>query len=295
MVISEPILQSFKRTYHLFTSRIDDLDPALFGYGPFCHWKRCELSAHLFNEMVNDFVSTENISNSMDSPIGTAMRMLWNSHPTDRDHDSWKQVTRRLISLVADPLNYSRRRGFDQGYTLLAEILNLVERPFESISIGRLFLDILSDLKLDVVAYLEAESKRHFDPTKSLPMLRENLNTEFRERYLVISKAPPSVSWEWFKDPKGSAFELLDEFKNFGLGCRYLYSAKNDSWPFFYSDYYKSTWHLSHGGTISPKQSLALRLREERFQRRQHKKGMKGAKSQQILHPGLKVPGSWID
>jgi hypothetical protein len=289
------MLQSFKRTYHLFTSRIDDLDPALFGYGPFCHWKSCELSAHLFNEMVNDFVSKENISNSMDSPIGTAMRMLWKSHPTDRDHDSWKQVTRRLISLVADPLNYSRRRGIDQGYTLLGEILNLVDRPFESISIGRVFLDILSDLKLDVVAYLQAESKRHFDPSKSLPMLRKNWNTEFRKRYLVISKAPSSVSWEWFMDPKGSAFEVLDELKNFALGCSYHYAAENDHWPFFYSDYYKLTNNFYHGRTVSPKDSSALRIWKDRFQRRQHKKGVKLAKSQGIPHQGLKVPGAWVD
>ncbi|KAE9364535.1 hypothetical protein N431DRAFT_431390 [Stipitochalara longipes BDJ] len=41
--------------------------------------------------------------------------------------------------------------------------------------------------------------------------------TDNRDRYLMISKEPPSVSWEWYIDPTGTAFDVLQEFKDLEL------------------------------------------------------------------------------
>jgi hypothetical protein len=240
--------------------------------------------------MVNDFVSKENINDFRASPIHMAMWMLWESHPTDRDHDSWKQVTRRLISMRPDHHDYSNH----QGFTLLDEILNLVERPFESISIGREVLDILSDLKVELLTYLQVESKRHFDPCKPLHMLRGHEATAFRERYLVISETPPSVSWEWFIDPEGSAFDVLDEFKNFTLDL-YPDEDEKEHWPIAYSNCCKYTRKWQFGEALSPKELSKLRMYNDRFQRCQYKKALKLDKAQGILRRSYKVPGAWID
>jgi len=292
-VFSDSGLQDFKRTYQLFTSRIDDLNPEFFVGGPFYNFFRYEVSFYSFNATVDELVSTANINKFRCSPAALAIRRLWESYPTDSNHESWRQLTLRLLSLSlgADGHNSSNYRRD----TLLEEILNMVERPFESISIGRLFLDILSDLKVDVVEYLQVECERHFDSLNSLPMLHRSQQTSNRERYLIVSEAPSSVSWKWFIDPDGSAFEVLNEFKNFGTGEQQPFIYEKNNWPFFYPEWCKYTWGLQGYRNLSREKALLIRNCENRFQRRQQKKEFKLARAQGVFYRDPKIPGAWIE
>jgi hypothetical protein len=132
-------------------------------------------------------------------------------------------------------------------------------------------------------------------------MLQPHWKHNYRERYLVISEDPPKVSWEWFIDPEGSAFDVLEEFKNFGPGLHDLQDsfwnlelARDRNWPFFYPSWQYCVQEREEGSTYETYIAIARRA-EERFERRWYKKVMKLARAQGLFHKGPKIPGGWID
>jgi hypothetical protein len=167
--------------------------------------------------------------------------------------------------------------------------MNEADTPLESKSLGLAWLDILTELRLDVVEYLRTEYCFHFDPSKSLPMLDADWRTDDRARRLVVSEEMPAISWDWFIDANGKAFEVLEEFKNFGPGA---ISGLIDSnkWPFFYH-----RWDRAKFRSWDENSAAIAQLAEDRFERRWHKKATKLARAQGLLQRGPKVPGAWID
>lgn len=283
-----------KHMFSLFASKLDDMDAAQV-----CFWlftsRQLEITVEIFNDMVRHFVSKDNINLFCHSQILMAMRLLWASDPGHLD--AWKQAIRNLIALGAD-----LHKGSNICCDLLDDILNIATHPHESIQLGSEWLDTLQSAGVDVVEYLRSELQDClWDSELQLPMLHPQREHDYRERYLIFSEDPPNVSWEWLIDQGGAAFDVLDEFKNFGPGFHDLWGAFNNSesardstWPFFYP-----FWHYcvqEREGVSTYEGCIAIARRaEERFERRWYKKAMKLARAQGLFHKGPKIPGGWID
>jgi hypothetical protein len=252
-----------------------------------------EIPVDLFTRMVHEWFTTENINDCVCPPLAIAVKKFGESLPFQCPR--WKSIILHLIRLGSN-----LQRGSEKGITILDDLMNAADTSFESKSFGLVWLNILTELRLDVVEYLRTEYFFHFDPSKSLPILDVSRRTDYCARRLVVSEETPSISWDWFIDVNGKAFEVLEEFKNFGPGdvdyfARYVCGPGSlGNWPFFFSrrDFYVTVAKL---GLWDEKSAAIVQLAEDRFERRWQKKTMKLARAQGILQRGPKVPGAWID
>ena len=203
----------------------------------------------LFARVVYDCYTKDNIADSAYAPLAAAAkRFVWSS-PNLRYR--WKPIIRHLISLEAD-----LHQGFFRykKTTILDDLMNALDGPFESRSVGQAWLDVLMESGIDVVKYLRTEYQLHFDPSTALPMIHEISKFDYRRRYLIISLETPSVSWDWFIDPEGQAYDVLEEFKNFGT-FHFPFGSWLDNanlhWPIVYSrwQWFADTPTLACGGT----------------------------------------------
>jgi hypothetical protein len=182
----------------------------------------------IFDRILYDCCTKDNIADSAYAPLATAVERFVRSSPNVRYR--WKPIIRHLISLEADP-----HQGILGDSTILDDLMNGQDGPFKSMSVGQAWLDVLTECGIDVVEYLRTEYQLHFDPSTALPIM--TLYNGLRG-YLIISLETPSVSWDWFIDPEGQAYEVLEEFKNFGnFYSPYSYSLYNANrhWPIVYS------------------------------------------------------------
>ena len=212
--------EAFEKTYHLITSCVDDIEFSRFANGFFAS-RYFEPSIHFYYRIVNLWIQRENVnllfSNWGISPIPMpmALRILWISDPTT--HELWKQAIRDVLSLSVD-LHAILRYGDGRVIILLCHILDRAEQPFEPMSLGHKWLEILSESGLDIVKYLEVESEIYCNSFQTLPMMARLYDTGDRDQYLIISKEPPIISWEWYIDPAGRAFDVLHKFRDLGIG-----------------------------------------------------------------------------
>jgi hypothetical protein len=268
-----------------------NLDSTDFSTGIF----RCnfvDIPVDLFTRMVHEWLTEENINDCVCPPLAIAAEKFGESLPFQCP--LWKSIILHLIRLGSN-----LQRGSEKGTTILDDLMNGADTPFESRSLGLAWLDILTELRLDVVEYLRTEYCFHFDPSKSLPLLEGNRSTGFRARRLVVSEETPSISWDWFIDANGKAFEVLEEFKNFGRGYDDFYwylmiHRRFNNWPFLYP---KWTFDVEEAKSRYCREIIPgrVQLAEDRFERRWHKKATKLARAQGLLQRGPKVPGAWID
>jgi len=286
--------------YLLFTSRCEYFEEKDFFYNLFDDFDR-DITPKTFNRIVNELASKVTIDSFETSPIRTAMRMFYKSEPKFRD--AWRESIHRLLALGAD-LHLSYEGG---GGTVLAQILDLVECPFESRELGENWLSILEDFGLDVREYLKLE-RLHQREWKSIPILLPHFSfddvQEFNNprRFIIFSNDYPRISWDWYIDPEGHAFEVLQEFRNLGPmnhGPRRDYRSPEImfNWPYFYA-----RWDNLPGAvpwwtnTEAKRSSLRnpMKVFENRFERRWLKK-MKKLRKAQGIGETLKIPGAWID
>jgi len=218
--------------------------------------------------------------------------MLWKSESTLSDH--WQEAIQRLIALGQDLQKSSLNGG-----TLLDDIMGIVDRPFDSLYLGDAWLDILRRCDVDVAEYLRNERVHHSIDSRTSPLLSHRRFDH--ERYLVISEEIPRVSWEWFIDPEGKAFDVLEEFKNFGPATHNIFSdyrcpERTENWPFIYPGWQhcakKVAWVEDE--YEYNKQRRTFKLFEDRFERHRYKKATKLTRVRGI-HKGPKMPGAWID
>jgi hypothetical protein len=284
--------KGLEKTYDVISCHMRNLDSTDFSTGLF--GSTCvEIPLGLFTRMVREWFTKENINDCVCPPLAMAVKRFGESLPFQCPQ--WKSIIFDLIHLGSN-----LQRGSGNGTTILDDLMNEANTPFESKSLGLAWLDILTELRLDVVEYLRTEYYFHFDPSKSLPMLEGNRSTGSRARRLVVSEETPSISWDWFIDANGKAFEVLEEFKNFGpsvvddiswlLGDHIFLC----NWPFLYPRW---AFDMTDGTFRSWDKIIAelAQLAEDRFERRWHKKAMKLARAQGLLQRGPKVPGAWID
>ena len=249
------------------------------------------LPPDMFAKVVYGCYTKDNIDASAYAPLATAAwRFVWS--PPNLCY-RWKPIIRHLISLEAN-----LHQGFfrDEKTTILDDLMNRSAGPFESRSVAQVWLNVLMESGIDVMKYLRIEYQLHFDPSTALPMIHEISEFDYRRRYLNISLETPSVSWDWFIDPEGQAYDVLEEFKDFGgfrppPGSAFL--PFNELWPVVFSRWQWLAEDLQF--VCGDRDYIILVQRANRFERRCEKKAMKLAKAQGIFHKGTKMPGAWID
>ena len=249
--------------------------------------RNIELTVESFNTMVHEWISEENINRFWCSPIEIAMRMLWEAKFTLAG--DWKEAIQHLVALGAD-LHKCYHAGI-----LLDNIMDIVDHPFDSLDLGDQWVDTLRRSGVDVVKYLQTERTRYSLDSRSLHMFRPYLSLYEAERYLMISEETQRISWDWYVDPSGKAFEVLEEFKNFGPGVYSDYYEQCDMlelWPFIYSDWQDCARKV-HLGFANLEEKRIARIFEDRMEYRQQKKDVKLARAQGV-RKGQKVPGAWI-
>ncbi|KAN0099533.1 hypothetical protein V8E51_013308 [Hyaloscypha variabilis] len=292
VVTTQDEADALEITYDLIKQHDDELDPCSFA-AAFCSSDSFEPSIHLYRKMVNLFINKDNV-NLLFSPISMAMRMLWNSEPTAQE--SWKEAIRYIISLGLDLHKNWRYSLGSPTLTVLDTILNVVDQPFESHWLGRKWLEILLESGIDVDEYLRVEFEMRRELSQTLFLMPPRYNTGYRNRFLIMSKEPPSVNWDWYIDPTGMAFDVLQEFKDFGTGSQDMaWPNYIGDWPFAYSEWQRIDYGIRHGREVPEVNMPRLRIRNHRYERREHKKAAKLARAQGLLRRGPKIPGAWID
>jgi hypothetical protein len=285
--------------YLLFTSRCEYFEKEEF-FSELFGFFNLDVAPKIFNRIVNELASKVTINSFQTSPICTAMRMFYKSEPEFRD--AWRESIHRLLALGAD-LHCSYEWG---GGTVLDQILDLVECPFESRELGENWLSILEDFGLDVREYLKLE-RLHQREWKSIPILLPHLSIEAVQernnprRFIIFSDDYPRISWDWYIDPEGHAFEVLQEFSNLGSIDHeptddYRYPEIMLNWPYFYARWENLPrvvyWQM-YTEEMSQLTTL-IKVFENRFERRRLKK-MKKLRNAQGIGEKLKMPGAWID
>jgi hypothetical protein len=284
----------------LFTSRCEYFKEEDFYYNLFDYFD-LDVTPKEFNGLVNELASKVTIDSFETSPICTAMRMFYKSEPKFRD--AWRESIHRLLALGTN-LHLSYEGG---GGTVLDQILDLVEYPFESRELGESWLSILEDFGLDVREYLKTE-RLYQNEWKSIPILLPNLSSDIVQkcdiprRFIIFSNDYPRISWDWYIDPEGHAFEVLQEFSNLGPMKHeptddYRYPEIMFNWPYFYARWDNLPGAVPWWTNTEPKRSSLrnpMKVFENRFERRWLKK-MKKLRKAQGIGETLKIPGAWID
>jgi hypothetical protein len=237
--------------------------------------------------MVHEWVSKENVNEYETSPLALAVLML-EKCPTTIRHDL-KLIIQHLIFLGA-----SLHRGRWMGTTILDELMDPVGCPFDSTSVGTEWICILQESGVNVLEYLRIERRLHYDHAMSLPIIRPSWFNNYYLRHLVICEEPPSISWDYYVDPKGKGFEVIQEFRHFGDGDKLDLRANDKRWPFIYTLW---PWHTKQKELGARDQHIDARvqLEEDRFEWRWQKKVRKLTRAQGILYRTPKMPGAWVD
>jgi hypothetical protein len=284
--------------YLLFTSRSDYFDDKAFFESTFDD-PNLEVPLEAFRGIVHEFIAPITLDAFDVSPITTAVRMLRKSTPEFRYN--WKQLIHQLLPLGSN-LHSPRLL---EGETMLDQIMDTAESPFESEDVGEEWLAILESSGLDIENYLRTERLYQYDGSTPLitPHLRSSSSLDcFRDRYTIFSESSPRISWDWYIDPEGHASEVLHEFRNLGpmeqdLSYDYEYPERMFNWPYRYPrwQYLQPAlkWCTTSEETRSFYRTL-IKIFDDRFERRWLKKVEKLRRAQGI-GKGPKVPGAWVD
>jgi hypothetical protein len=284
--------------HSLFKSRCDSFDEVDFFTNLF-YDPKLEITLTAFNSLMNEVIALVTIDAFSISPINTALRMLRKSDPEFRD--GWKQLIHRLLDL-GPGLHESY---LFEGGTLLDQIMDIAESPFESREVGEEWLTILESYGLDIEDYLRTERLYQYDGSTPLPtehMWPYNIVDDEPKRYMIFSEYSPRISWDWYVDPEGHAFEALHEFRNLGHmrqvpGDDYRFPERMLNWPYVYPRW-QSLNRVVHWRTDTEEVRCSLRtlitIFENRFERRWLKK-VKRLRRAQGFGKSPRVPGAWID
>ncbi|KAE9363197.1 hypothetical protein N431DRAFT_524055 [Stipitochalara longipes BDJ] len=230
------------------------------------------------------------------------MRMLHKSEP--EFSEACKEIIHRLLALEPDLHNYY----VSAGGTLLGEILDIAESPFESGKVGEQWLGILEDFGHDIKEYLQVELLEQ-EEWNSIAILISQWTAEpdvaadgTPRRYIIFSEENPRVSWDWYIDSEGHAFEALYEFRNLGRFTHvpiqdYNRPGESFNWPYFYPQWQNLPFAITRRhNTEAMKSSLRIRIAilKNRHEHRWIKRANKLERAQGIKR-GPKVPGAWID
>jgi hypothetical protein len=249
-------------------------------------------------DVINEWVTEENINVLEYSPLVAALRSTLTSrrvNPGPEDASRSMLLLRKLIRMGGDI-----HRFFPElGTSLLDDIVELTTCPFEFRFLMGIWTNALESSGIDIQSYVEAEMAfRPLPHQRSLPSIYE------RQRILVFS--PTSyipIWWEWQIPNNSPAYEVLEEFKNFGPPAQARIISELGTWgevdnsPFNYSSWLISLlqleWHLLIDFPTSDIDEAVVEARMRRFEWKAEKKlrKKKGGKEEEPRS----VPGAWVD
>jgi hypothetical protein len=253
-----------------------------------------------FKEVVDQWVTEENINIFEDSPLVGALRSMLPINFIDPGPDDISRCTlilRRLIKMGGDIHRFCP----ELGTSLLDEIIAATICPFEFRYLVDRWTHTLASLGIDIQSYVEAEMAfRPLPHQRSLPSIND------RQRILFFS--PTSyipIWWDWQIPSDSPAYNLLEEFKHFGPpvhACipheQYYYRwGEVDNAPFDYPFWLlhmlKFEWDLHIGRPTSDTDEAVMRGRMRRFEWKVEKKlrKKKGRRVEELQS----MPGAWID
>jgi hypothetical protein len=249
------------------------------------------------------FVSKDTIDAFEISPLYTAMRMLHKSDPEARS--GWEKTIHHLLDLEPNlHVNGMVERG-----TILDQIMDIAQSPFESQEVCEKWLLVLESFDLDIEEYLQTE--RLYQYEGSVPILAPHFggfritdDTPYDTpyRYTIFSKHSPRLSWDWSIDPEGHAAELIHEFRNLGPMYHepfrdYQYPEMMFNWPYVYPKWQnlrRAFNYYTNSDEVRSSCMISISVFEKRFERRWLKRAEKLQRAQGI-RKGPRVPGGWID
>ncbi|KAN0104299.1 hypothetical protein V8E51_010044 [Hyaloscypha variabilis] len=232
------------------------------------------------------------------------MRMLLRSEPESRK--GWGMLIHQLLDLGPDLQPWE----YQEDGTVLDQIMDIAESPFESREVGEEWLAILADYGLDIDEYLRTELARHHRGSQPISMRHSGRVMSLlvdgiwhnRYRYLIFSDKAPRISWDWYVDSRGHASQALYEFRNLGPvneepGRDYDDPDAVFNWPYFYPRWEscrkRLKWYTTSEASRGSMRAL-IEYYEKRFERRWLKKVKKWRKAHGIGE-SPRLPGAWID
>jgi hypothetical protein len=257
-------LDNFKGCCRLLDTYSNEISEAC----PDLLWAGMPLS--YLESMIDLLVTKHNVNDYLYSPVQIiAQAILWSYRRgtyAARDYHFGKMLIRKLIDLGASVhhrgSNYNDRSIFNWMMTIP------VHDPFESMFFGSFWLDALSDAGVDILEYMHTEIAL----SDKTPFFYAG---ERCKVLLYTPKKPLEVYWDWYYDPKGPAFDVLEEFKYFELQDPRWKGSPEIDWPFSFP------WYWSYED-------------DERFKRRQRKKAAKHVRAQGFRGKELRMPGAWV-
>jgi hypothetical protein len=239
------------------------------------------------------WVTDENVNLFQPTPLDIVTRRLCNLSINPTEYHKLNEIASYLIAKGAK-FHWVDRRG-EKNCLLLAAIA-FTSHPFDSQILGKRLLEMLAASNVDVAEYLAFERQHH---PKGLTNPHDYYGLwpyyyDPRAVKLDINEEHPfSLSWDCWVDPEGTAFTVLQEFRNFGraedfIGGQMWPAGWSFDWPFFYPNWI--------GGLrkwpIEQEKALLERF-QQRSGHRWNKKMIKQAKIQGT-YKMPKMPGTWI-
>ena len=274
----------------------DDEDIVKFCIEYFLTLQDC--SVEVFRSRVEKWVTEENVNLFNPSPLEVVTRRLCNLSIDLIEFHKWKDIAFYLIAKKAEFHILDDER---HGNTCLLEVaVTSVAHAFDAQITCTRFLEMLDASNVDLAEYLTFELQHHLEgllaPEKPIFIKHELLWDESPDprtiKLDIYEEKPFSLSWDWWLDPKETAFIVCHEFRHFGRAEHFLYSESGYPeglfhWPFIYPD-----WAIDLNRLIN-EEGIPKRF-QQRFDHRWQKKKIKQAKIQGT-YKKPKMPGTWID
>ncbi|CZR58008.1 uncharacterized protein PAC_07898 [Phialocephala subalpina] len=302
---------TIESTYRLFVAADQDMDFTDFCYSYFFSLGT-DIQAAEFRTQVHQWVTEKNVNLFVPGPLIVVARRISALDIDQVEVLKWQEIARYLISKKAAlhgicPRWYAEMSR-DVGMPSLIDFaMSIAKRPFDaemidpfdSEVIGARLLDMLRAARVDLAEYLAIERRDHLEELQGseIPFLKA---VDLRRRVLNISHEEPfSLSWDWWIDPEGNAFEVLHEFKHFepdehDIRMDYVCREEQHNWPYIYPRWVHRLEMLEGGWPTQERETAFAKLFKRRFERRWQNKMTKLAKMQGT-YKKPRMPGTWID
>jgi hypothetical protein len=267
------------------------MDLVDFSKGYFHRFHEC--SVEDLHSRVEKWVTEENVNLFEPTPLEVVTLRLCD---LSIDPDELRKLMDVASYLTAKKAKFRDIRStMGRQVCLIEAALILGENVFDAQIIGSRLLEMLDASHVDLAEYLAAERQHHLEGSLApdIAMLKRKAEAiELR----ICEQQPFSLSWDWWVDPKGLAFEALHEFRHFGLG-------QHDLWGNYWRPEEMMNWPFIYPGRTAPIQKLpgryvgkaeaVLQHFQQRSDHRWRKKMIKQARINGTYKKS-KMPGAWI-
>lgn len=224
---------------------------------------------------------------------------------------TWEDFIRRLLRNGVDVHAIVPRRHCDENLitmftshypcriseppTPLDELFSWTETPFEGSQAANDWLQMLSSEGYDILAYLKEEMALHTRQQQLTYPSTVNAGYDVPRKLILELGHTPSISWDWWIDPRSPAFLVRQELKYMDIFVRdwALYKEPwEDDWPFTYPEWSDAKAPDERESTYEDWDQSNKRA-GRRAERRLREKAVKVARSQGNYERS-RMPGAWV-